>query len=97
MRFLKAAIFHGPRNVRVEYVSEPKVKGQRVLVNFKTGSICGTDLHIYRGEWRIKRGRILGHDACGVRKDTGERVVLQPDTFCGKCYFGHPGINIIRI
>jgi threonine dehydrogenase-like Zn-dependent dehydrogenase len=45
-------------------------------------------MHFYRGEWRwMKRGRIIGHDACGVRADTGERVVMVPIAYCGKCYY----------
>jgi threonine dehydrogenase-like Zn-dependent dehydrogenase len=93
--FLKAAVYHGPQNIRAEEVPEPQVKGRRILVNFKAGSICGTDLHLYRGDWKIKRGRIIGHDAWGTREDTGERVVMVPLTWCGKCYFclrGHPSL-----
>jgi threonine dehydrogenase-like Zn-dependent dehydrogenase len=72
----------------VEEVPEPRVSGKRVLVKFKAGSICGTDMHFYRGEWKwMKRGRIIGHDACGVRADTGERVVMMPLAYCGACYF----------
>jgi threonine dehydrogenase-like Zn-dependent dehydrogenase len=84
---LKAVVYHGPKNIKVEEVLEPKVKGKKILVNFRAGSICGTDLHLYRGDWKIKRGRIIGHDAWGVRADTGERVVMSPLTYCGKCFF----------
>jgi threonine dehydrogenase-like Zn-dependent dehydrogenase len=85
---LKAAVYRGPRNIRVEDVPEPRVSGKKVLVKFKAGSICGTDMHFYRGEWKwMKRGRIIGHDACGVRADTGERVVMVPIVHCGSCYF----------
>jgi threonine dehydrogenase-like Zn-dependent dehydrogenase len=84
---LKAAVYYGPKNIRVEEVPDPKVKGRKILVNFGAGSICGTDLHLYRGDWKIKRGRIIGHDAWGVRVDTGERVVMSPLTYCGKCFF----------
>jgi len=59
-----------------------------VLVRFLAGSICGTDMHIYRGDWKwMKKGRIIGHDACGVKEDTGERVVMVPVVNCGHCYF----------
>ncbi len=85
---MKAVVYHGPRNFRLEEVAEPKVTGNRVLVHLKAGSICGTDMHLYRGEWKwMKKGRILGHDACGVRDDTGERVVMVPMVNCGHCYF----------
>jgi len=35
----------------------------------------------------MKRGRIIGHDACGVRADSGERVVMVPLVYCGRCYY----------
>ncbi len=85
---MKAAIYRGAHNIKIEDVTEPKPKGNRVLVKFKAGSICGTDMHFYRGEWKwMKKGRILGHDSCGVREDTGERVVMVPIVNCGHCYF----------
>jgi len=86
-KLLKAAVYRGPRNIRVEDVSEPRVSGRRVLVKFKAGSICGTDMHFFRGDWKLKRGRIIGHDACGIREDTGERVVMVPLYYCGSCYY----------
>jgi threonine dehydrogenase-like Zn-dependent dehydrogenase len=92
---LKAAVFHGPHNIRIEDVPEPKVTARRVPVKFLAGSICGTDMHFYRGEWKLKKGRILGHDACGVREDTGERVVMVPVVNCGHCHFcmrGYPAL-----
>jgi threonine dehydrogenase-like Zn-dependent dehydrogenase len=91
---LKAAIYRGPHKIRIEDVSEPRVSGRKVLVNFKAGGICGTDMHFYRGDWRwMKRGRIIGHDACGVRVDTGERVVMMPLVYCGKCYYCLRGLS----
>ena len=85
---MKAAVYHGAHNIRVEQVPEPKVTGNRVLVNFKAGSICGTDMHLFRGDWKwMRKGRIIGHDAWGTREDTGERVVMVPIVNCGHCYF----------
>ncbi len=85
---MKAAVYRGPRSIRVEEVPESRVSGRKVLVKFKAGGICGTDMHFYRGEWKwMKRGRIIGHDACGVRADTSERVVMVLIAYCGKCYY----------
>jgi threonine dehydrogenase-like Zn-dependent dehydrogenase len=85
---LKAAIYRGANHIKIEEVPEPEVKANRVLVHFKAGSICGTDMHLYRGDWKwMKKGRIIGHDAFGVREDTGERVVMVPVVNCGHCYF----------
>lgn len=92
-KFLKAAVYHGPHKIKIEEVPEPEVKAGRVLVHFKAGSLCGTDMHFYRGDWRwMKRGRIIGHDAWGVRDDTGERVVMVPIVNCGHCYFCQRGL-----
>jgi threonine dehydrogenase-like Zn-dependent dehydrogenase len=92
--FLKAVVYRGPYNIKVEDMPEPHISGRKVLVKFKAGSICGTDLHFYRGEWKwMKRGRIIGHDACGVRADTGERVVMVPISYCGKCYYCLRGLS----
>ncbi len=85
---MKAAVYRGPQSIKIEDVPEPVVKGARVIVKFKAGSICGTDMHFYRGDWKwMKKGRIIGHDACGVREDNGERVVMVPIVNCGHCYF----------
>jgi threonine dehydrogenase-like Zn-dependent dehydrogenase len=84
---LKAAVYRGIGKIRVEDVPEPQVSVSKVLVRFRAGSICGTDLHFYRGDWKLKRGRIIGHDACGIRADTGERVVMVPLSYCGSCYY----------
>jgi (R,R)-butanediol dehydrogenase/meso-butanediol dehydrogenase/diacetyl reductase len=92
--FLKAAVYRGPGRIVIEDVPEPNVSGQKILVRFKAGSICGTDLHFFRGEWKsMKLGRVIGHDACGVRVDTGERVVMVPVIYCGKCYFCMRGLQ----
>ena len=45
-------------------------------------------MHLYRGEWNwMKKGRIIGHDAWGIRTDTEERVVMVPMVNCGHCYY----------
>ncbi len=85
---MKAAVYHGPRNIKIEEVPQPKLTGNKVLVKFKAGSICGTDMHFYRGDWKwMKKGRIIGHDAWGIREDNGERVAMVPLVNCGHCYY----------
>jgi D-arabinose 1-dehydrogenase-like Zn-dependent alcohol dehydrogenase len=49
---LKAAVYRGAHNIKIEEVPEREVLGSRVLVKFKAGSICGTDMHFCRGEWK---------------------------------------------
>ncbi len=85
---MKAAVYHGPNNIRLEDVPSPEVKAGKVLVHFSAGSLCGTDMHFYNGDWRwMRKGQIIGHDACGVRADMGERVVMVPIVNCGHCYY----------
>ncbi len=85
---MRAVVYRGPGNIKVEDVGDPRPVKDEVLVRFVAGSICGTDLHFYRGEWtNIKVGQIMGHDACGQRVDTGERVALIPTIFCGSCKY----------
>jgi len=57
---LKAAVYRGPYNVKIEEIPESKITGRRVLVNFMSGSICGTDMHFYRGEWKTKKRKNFG-------------------------------------
>ena len=79
---MKAAVLHGPRDIRVENVAKPVIKANEVLVKVKACGICGTDLHAYKAG--KSRSRILGHEFSGevveVGSDTngvsvGDRVV----------------------
>jgi threonine dehydrogenase-like Zn-dependent dehydrogenase len=94
--FLKAVVYRGPENIRVEEVPKPTLALNEVLVRFRAGSICGTDLHFYRGDWEdLTIGRVIGHDACGVVEETGERVAIIPIIFCGSCRYcltGRPNL-----
>ncbi len=93
---MKAVIYRGTRNIKVEDLSTPEASDKATLVKFKAGSICGTDLHFYRGEWSLLRtGNIIGHDACGVRVDNGERVAMVPIIYCGSCYFCLRGLQTL--
>jgi threonine dehydrogenase-like Zn-dependent dehydrogenase len=92
---LKAIVYHGPRNIKVEEVPEPKPKRGEALVRFRAGSICGTDIHFYKGDWRNQDGRILGHDACGQAVETNERLLIVPNISCGHCRYcqlGRPNL-----
>jgi L-iditol 2-dehydrogenase len=93
---MKAVIYRGTRNIKVEDLSTPEASDKETLVKFKAGSICGTDLHFYRGEWTwLRTGNIIGHDACGVRVDNDERVAMVPIIYCGSCYFCLRGLQTL--
>jgi hypothetical protein len=74
--FLKAAVYRGSRNIKVEDVSKLGVSGRKVLVKSKAGVSYGKNIHFYRGEWKwMNRRQIIGHDACSVRPNTCGRMV----------------------
>ncbi|MFQ5700095.1 MAG: alcohol dehydrogenase catalytic domain-containing protein [Myxococcota bacterium] len=88
---MKAAVFHGPRDTRVEEVAEPTLEEGEVLLRVRACGICGSDLHSYRhGVFQevlgvpVETGRILGHEfsgeiveICGdvAGLEVGDRVV----------------------
>ena len=101
---MKAAVFHGPHDVRVEDVPTPEDLGpDEVLVRVDRSAICGTDLHPYEGHMELEEDVILGHEFLGTVVETGDGVglisagelVTSPCTVtCGACYFcrrGEPG------
>ena len=68
---MKAAVFHGPGDVRVEEVASPELKSGDALLRIRACGICGSDLHTYRhGMFEdlgmpIETGRIMGHEFSG--------------------------------
>lgn len=68
---MKAAVYHGPRDVRVENVVTPKLESGDVLLRIRACGICGSDLHTYRhGMFEdlgtpVETGRIMGHEFSG--------------------------------
>jgi 2-desacetyl-2-hydroxyethyl bacteriochlorophyllide A dehydrogenase len=68
---MKAAVFHGPGDIRVEEIEDPQLKGNDILLKIHACGICGSDLHTYKhGLFEdlgvpIKTGRVLGHEFSG--------------------------------
>ncbi len=95
---MKAVVWKGNTDVRVEDVPEPKILNARdAIVKITLTAICGSDLHLYNG-WipAMESGDILGHEFMGeiveVGKDVknlkkGDRVVVPFDISCGGCFF----------
>jgi threonine dehydrogenase-like Zn-dependent dehydrogenase len=93
---MKAAILYGDRDIRIGDAPDPDIKPDEVLVKSQFAGICGTDLHIYRGEFRARVAfpAIQGHEFGGViaavgadvRQFTaGDRVVVDPIISCRGC------------
>jgi len=94
---MKAAVYYGPHDIRVEDVAEPEIGSGGIVVKVKACGICGSDLHFYqRGGAKVKPGTIMGHEFSGdvveVGKDVsaikvGDRVAGTSLMLCGKCHW----------
>jgi len=72
---VKAAVFHGPYDIRVEDVPEPELGPDGILIKVKTCGICGTEIHTYKGKRQpIVVGRIMGHEYSGDVIEVGANV-----------------------
>ena len=98
---MKAFVIEGPERASVKEIDEPKITPDEVLVEVKASGICGTDIHIYKGEFPVQFPVIPGHEFSGVVvkvgskvKDLveGDRVAVNPNLFCGKCYYCKKGL-----
>ncbi len=99
---MKAVVFHGPGDIRLDEVAKPKLKDTTdAIVRLTLSAICGTDLHFIRGTLPgVKSGTVLGHEGVGVVESVGEDVrnfrpgdrVLIPSTIgCGYCSYCRAG------
>jgi L-iditol 2-dehydrogenase len=81
---MRAAVLHGPGDLRVEEVDEP---AGEVLVEVRAATACGTDRKMLRHGHRILGGypARFGHETAGVRIDTGEHVLVGDSVACGAC------------
>lgn len=71
---MKAAVLCGRRKMRIDSIDTPRVKDYDVLIRVKAASICGTDVHFYKGEIGKYAPKILGHDFSDVIEDVGKNV-----------------------
>jgi alcohol dehydrogenase len=66
METMKATVFHSANNIRVEEVPQPSAGVGEAVIRITLTTICGTDLHILRGEYAVKPGLVIGHEPVGV-------------------------------
>jgi threonine dehydrogenase-like Zn-dependent dehydrogenase len=93
---MKAGILFSAKDIRVSEAAMPEIKPNEVLVESKAAGICGTDLHIYLGEFegRVRYPAIQGHEFGGVIVEigsevsgykVGDRVAVDPVISCHGC------------
>lgn len=97
---MKAAIFHKPGHLQLEEVKMPEIKEDELLIKVKACGICGTDRHIFKGEAPAANNIALGHELAGIVEKfgtkvtgfkPGDRVVVDPNIFCGECFYCRQG------
>jgi len=93
---MKALIFKGPNNIHLEEREIPRPGHGEAVIRVTLTTICGTDIHILKGEYPVRTGLIIGHEAVGVIHElgpgirgyeVGDRVLVGPITPCGQCNF----------
>lgn len=100
---MKALVYHGPNNIELVEKSKPVIiEPTDVIVRITTTTICGTDLHILKGDVpSISDGRTLGHEGVGIVEEAGtsvtsfkkgDKVLIPLITSCGRCSFCKKGM-----
>jgi alcohol dehydrogenase len=97
MKTMKAVVFKGKDRIALDEVPRPRPKIGEAVIRVTATTICGTDVHIVRGEYPVKPGLILGHEPVGVIEElgpgldkhytVGQRVIVGAITPCGQCFY----------
>ena len=103
MKTMKAVVFHGVDNLRIEEVPKPRPRAGEAVIRVTATTICGTDVHIVKGEYPVRPGLILGHEPVGVIDElgdglepeymVGQRVIVGAITPCGQCFYCLNGVH----
>src|SRR3982751_5637912 len=100
---MKAAVWHGKRDVRVDEVPDPTIQEPNdAIVRITSSGLCGSDLHLYEtlGPF-MSEGDVLGHEPMGIVEEVGsevgglrvgDRVVLPFQISCGHCWMCGQGL-----
>jgi threonine dehydrogenase-like Zn-dependent dehydrogenase len=98
---MRAITYRGPHSLALESRPAPRLSSDwDVVVSVRATGVCGTDRQIYLGNCEAAAGIILGHEAMGIvdeigsrvqRVAIGDRVVINPTLFCGRCRYCSSG------
>jgi threonine dehydrogenase-like Zn-dependent dehydrogenase len=89
-----ANVFHGEGKFGIEEIGCPHAGVGEAVIRITLTTICGTDLHIIRGEYPVRPGLVIGHEPVGVIEEIGpgvsgyqigDRVLISAITPCGQC------------
>ena len=100
---MQAAVFHGPRDIRLTEIDEPIPQTGEVLIKVHRAGICGSDLNRFHyGSHPWPPGFIMGHEFCGEVAalgpgvdawQMGQEVVVEPTLYCGSCFYCQQGVH----
>jgi threonine dehydrogenase-like Zn-dependent dehydrogenase len=101
---MKAAVWHGPRDVRIDEVDDPVLREPTdAVIKITSSGLCGSDLHLYEVLTPLMTpGDILGHEPMGVVEEVGrevtglspgDRVVVPFQIACGSCFMCAQGLQ----
>jgi alcohol dehydrogenase len=91
---MRAAVFQGKGRIGIREVPRPTPEVGQALVKVTLTTICGTDVHILKGEYPVREGLVVGHEPVGVIEalgpgvvgyQPGDRVIVGAITPCGQC------------
>src|SRR4051794_36700752 len=94
MATMRAAVFGGKGKIAIREVPRPEPGVGEALVGVTLTTICGTDVHILKGEYPVREGLVVGHEPVGVVEavglgvtgySPGDRVIVGAITPCGQC------------
>jgi alcohol dehydrogenase len=87
----------------MEEVARPRARAGEAVIRITATTICGTDVHIVKGEYPVPKGLILGHEPVGIVDELGEgledeyhvgqRVIVGAITPCGQCFYCLNGVR----
>lgn len=95
-RTMKALVFRAPNDIAIEQVAIPEPGYGEAVIKITLTTICGTDVHIVKGEYPVKPGLIIGHEPVGIVHKLGpgvtgykpgDRVLTGAITPCGQCEY----------
>ncbi len=93
---MKGVIFNSPRSMELSSIPDPKPGSGEVLIRVESAGVCGTDVHIYDGDFIGTYPVVPGHEFSGEIVELGpevdgfhigDRVAVSPNIPCYRCYF----------
>jgi L-iditol 2-dehydrogenase len=95
---MRAAVFRGPNDLKLEEVEKPLINENEVLVKINASAVCGTDVRIFEGKKTkgVRTPSVIGHELVGTIVEVGtqvkgffegDRVGVMPVIPCRKCYY----------